>query len=184
MEKMFYHPVICHRRSIRLKGYDYSQAGFYFVTVCVQDRKCLFGKVIDGWMVLNEYGQIVNDEWQGLKVKYPHIVLHKYAIMPNHFHCIIEIAAHPVPGNANNNAVVGAGSARPVHYSTDPTHHPKPAVVDNDVGAGSARPVHYSTKPTHHPKPAVVDNDVGAGSARPVHYPTDPTHHPKPVVVN
>ena len=57
---MKYNPAIHHRRSIRLKGYDYSQAGLYFVTICCQNHKCLFGKITNGEMALNEYGHIVN----------------------------------------------------------------------------------------------------------------------------
>ena len=56
---MTYDPQRHHRRSIRLKGYDYSQAGAYFITVCVQDRACLFGEIVDGEMELNEYGECV-----------------------------------------------------------------------------------------------------------------------------
>ncbi|GHV14047.1 hypothetical protein FACS1894169_02230 [Bacteroidia bacterium] len=88
-----------NRRSIRLHGYDYSQEGLYFVTICVQGKACLFGEIENDEMVLNEAGTIINDEWQYLKTKYPHIELHEYIIMPNHFHGIIEI--------------VGAGFARP-----------------------------------------------------------------------
>jgi hypothetical protein len=56
-------PNIHHRRSICLKDYDYSQAGLYFITICVQNRHCLFGKIADNKMVLNEYGKIAYDEW-------------------------------------------------------------------------------------------------------------------------
>src|SRR3990167_8559011 len=52
-----------HRRSIRLQGYDYSQAGAYFVTICTQGKECLFGGMENGAMVLNEYGCVVRDEW-------------------------------------------------------------------------------------------------------------------------
>lgn len=54
---MKYNPQIHHRRSIRLKGYDYSQAGAYFITICVKDRECLFGKIIHGEMILNDAGK-------------------------------------------------------------------------------------------------------------------------------
>ncbi|GAB6008425.1 transposase [Dysgonomonas reticulitermitis] len=91
-----------NRRSIRLFGYDYSQEGLYFVTICVQNRVCLFGKITDGEMILNDAGKIINNEWQHLKIKYPHVELHEYVIMPNHFHGIVEITD-----------AVGAGFARP-----------------------------------------------------------------------
>jgi hypothetical protein len=60
---MHYNPDIHHRRSIRLKRYDYSLAGLYFVTICVQNRPCLFGKITDNEMILNEYGRIAYNEW-------------------------------------------------------------------------------------------------------------------------
>ena len=103
---MKYNPTTHHRRSIRLKGYDYSQAGRYFITICVQNRQCLFGKISNGKMILNDYGKIVNDEWQYLQTKYPHIILHEYAIMPNHFHGIVAIT-DVVPVD------VGTGEPRP-----------------------------------------------------------------------
>lgn len=60
---MAYNPIKHHRRSIRLKGYDYAQAGLYFITICTQNRVCLFGDVINGEMILNQYGQIAYNEW-------------------------------------------------------------------------------------------------------------------------
>jgi len=53
-----YNPNIHHRRSIRLKGYDYSQAGLYFITICCQNRNCLFGKIVDRKMILNDAGKM------------------------------------------------------------------------------------------------------------------------------
>ncbi len=79
------------RRSIRLKGYDYSQVGAYFVTICVQHRKHLFGNVVDGKMVLNEWGQVVSDEWIKTPTLRPNVELDSWVVMPNHFHGIILI---------------------------------------------------------------------------------------------
>ena len=75
----------------RLRGWDYSRDGFYFVTVCVKDRICLLGDVVGGLMKLNEYGKIVNDCWYDLPNHYSNIKLDAFCIMPNHIHCIIEI---------------------------------------------------------------------------------------------
>jgi putative transposase len=58
-----YNPNIHHRRSIRLKGYDYSQAGLYFITICCQDRIYRFEDIKNGEMVLNEFGEIADNEW-------------------------------------------------------------------------------------------------------------------------
>lgn len=78
-----------HRRSIRLKGYDYAQAGAYFVTVCTKDRACLFGDVVDGQMRLNECGRVVADSWLWLSGRYPYVDLDEWAVMPNHLHGIM-----------------------------------------------------------------------------------------------
>lgn len=80
-----------HRRSIRLQGYDYSQEGLYFITICCQDRAYLFGEIVDGEMILNSYGEIVQKEWQNTSVIRDNVVLHEFVVMPNHFHSIIEI---------------------------------------------------------------------------------------------
>ncbi|MFA6400007.1 MAG: hypothetical protein WCX31_00040 [Salinivirgaceae bacterium] len=88
---MKYNPQIHHRRSIRLKGYDYSQEGAYFITICVHNRKCLFGKIVDHEMILNEMGQIAHDEWLKLSDRFSHFVLDVFQIMPNHMHAIIVL---------------------------------------------------------------------------------------------
>jgi len=80
-----------HRRSIRLKGYDYSKEGLYFITICAQDRKCVFGKIVDGKMYLNPAGKMIDEKWLELVKRFPNVILHDYVIMPNHFHAILEI---------------------------------------------------------------------------------------------
>ncbi len=72
-----YNRDIHHRRSIRLKGYDYSQPGLYFITICTQNREHLFGKITDGEIVLNDAGKMIEK-------------------MPNHFHGIIQITTNDV----------------------------------------------------------------------------------------
>jgi REP element-mobilizing transposase RayT len=86
-----YNRDIHHRRSIRLKDYDYSQAGGYFVTICAYDRECLFGEIVNGEMRSNEFGQIVTDEWLRSAEIRAEIELGEYVIMPNHFHAIVLI---------------------------------------------------------------------------------------------
>jgi REP element-mobilizing transposase RayT len=88
---MTYNPTIHHRRSIRLKEYDYSQAGAYFITICSCNREHMFGEIVDSTMVLNEYGKIVNTEWLKTPEMRPNIELDEFIIMPNHFHGIIII---------------------------------------------------------------------------------------------
>ena len=77
------------RRSIRLEGYDYSQAGGYFVTICTRNRECLFGEIQDGQMVLSEYGEIAREEWLRSEEIRREIKLDEFVVMPNHIHGII-----------------------------------------------------------------------------------------------
>ncbi|MDR2953798.1 MAG: transposase [Prevotella sp.] len=79
------------RRSIRLNGYNYSQEGLYFVTICAKDKLCLFGSVINDEMVLNDTGKIAYDCWIEIPRHYQNVVLHEFVIMPNHIHGILEI---------------------------------------------------------------------------------------------
>ena len=80
-----------HRRSIRLQGYDYSQAGAYFVTVVAHQRECLFGDVVGGGVVLNEFGRVVANTWEWLENQYSYVALETWVVMPNHFHGILLI---------------------------------------------------------------------------------------------
>jgi REP element-mobilizing transposase RayT len=83
-----------HRRhSLRLKNYDYAQAGAYFITICTQDRACLFGDIVDGEMRLNEIGRMVISEWDMLPERFPNVVLDAFVVMPNHVHGIIVITS-------------------------------------------------------------------------------------------
>src|SRR3989339_1051760 len=80
-----------YRKFTRLKNYDYSTNGYYFVTICVNDRRDLFGDIKDGKMVLNDVGKIINDAWQWLGKQYEYVELDQFIIMPNHLHVIICI---------------------------------------------------------------------------------------------
>lgn len=86
-----YNPEKHHRRSIRLQGYDYSQEGLYFITLCCQDRAHLFGEIEDGEMILNNYGEIAQQAWQNTTDIRNNVALHEFVVMPNHFHGILEI---------------------------------------------------------------------------------------------
>ena len=79
------------RRSTRLRGYDYSQSGAYFVTVCVQNRQSVFGKVTNGRMMLSGAGRMVEEEWLKTPAVRPQVQLDEFVVMPNHFHGIIMI---------------------------------------------------------------------------------------------
>ena len=79
------------RRSIRLKDFDYSQAGAYFVTICTYNKKCLFGKVISGEMQPNECGRVIEEEWLKTAEIRKNVELDVFVVMPNHFHGILVI---------------------------------------------------------------------------------------------
>jgi putative transposase len=84
--------------STRLKGWDYSASGYYFITICTKNRDCLFGENINGKMVLNEYGEILEHCWNDLPNHYPNLKLDQFTIMPNHVHGIMIIKnVHDVP---------------------------------------------------------------------------------------
>ena len=85
-----YNPEKHHRRSIRLKKHDYNN-GFYFVTVCCEKRACIFGKIKDGIMLPNDYGKIALKEWLKTAIVRSNVKLHKFIVMPNHIHGILEI---------------------------------------------------------------------------------------------
>ncbi len=108
---MTYDPHKHHRRSIRLKGYDYTQAGAYFVTICTQNRECLFGEVVDGEMRLNAAGQMIQSVWNELPAFYPGVDIDEFVVMPNHIHGIIVlVGATPCgrPVTPPNDHPVGA----------------------------------------------------------------------------
>ena len=108
-----------------MKGFDYSQAGAYFVTVCAKDRVCLFGDVVNDKMALNEAGCMVSKWWAELLNKYPFIKTDEFIVMPNHFHGIIVIVGAdlcvcpPVddvcPDNNNKHTGKGEHTGSPLH---------------------------------------------------------------------
>ncbi len=96
------------RNITRLREYDYSQAGYYYVTMCTKGSVCLFGDIKNGKMKLNEYGKIVQDTWLDLPNHNCNVELDYYQIMPDHLHCIIIINDNITSSNQHHN--VGDGS--------------------------------------------------------------------------
>lgn len=95
------------RKQIRLLGHDYSKNGCYFVTICTQNRQCIFGDIINNKMVLNDIGNIIKKNWDILSKRFP-VELDEYQIMPNHLHSIIHIVgAGLVP--ARNRVIANRG---------------------------------------------------------------------------
>ena len=111
-----------HRRSIRLRGYDYSQAGAYFVTICTRNHESIFGQIMEGKMVLNEYGKVVVECWCWLERQYEYVELDEYVVMPNHLHGIIIIT----------DARRGDPLGRP--YQRHRPHGPAPGSIGSIVG--------------------------------------------------
>lgn len=89
---MRYNPAIHHRQSIRLRGYDYPQAGAYFVTICTYGRETVFGNIIADVMHPNAFGTIVAEDWVWLAEQFTYIDLDAFIVMPNHLHAIMVIS--------------------------------------------------------------------------------------------
>lgn len=123
---MRYDPEKHHRHSIRLRGYDYAQAGMYFVTIVAMNRECLFGEIADGKVRLNANGNIVRSSWDDLSRHYANVQLDAFVVMPNHIHGIILLTGDDARVGAGR--LVGAGPVgaglRPA-----PTHHALPEIV-------------------------------------------------------
>jgi len=106
---MAYDPKIHHRHSIRLKNWDYSKQGYYFITICTQDRGKFFGNIVNKKMDLSILGNIIKNEWLQIPIKYINVKLDEWIIMPNHLHGIIIIALSnthtPAISNTNTPAI-------------------------------------------------------------------------------
>jgi len=98
------------RRSIRLQDYDYGLAGAYFITIVTKDRKCLFGEIADGEMRINDWGKIVQDEWEKSAQIRKEIELDAFVVMPNHVHGVVVITDRP--GRATGRSPLQSGPAR------------------------------------------------------------------------
>ncbi|MFA5367672.1 MAG: transposase [Dehalococcoidia bacterium] len=120
------------RRSLRLKEYDYSQSGAYFVTVCALNKKCLFGHVRNAEMVLNDAGRIVAEEWMKSADIRDEIEMDAFVVMPNHIHGIIVITDRCAEIRP---CVIDRRGDRPVAPTTGPaTRGPKPKSVGSFIG--------------------------------------------------
>jgi len=124
---MTFNPTIHRRKSIRLQGYDYSQAGAYFITVCTHNRVPLFGEIVDGVMVLNTAGQIVEKCWCAIPEHFPQVTLDEFVVMPNHVHGIITVGAnnhlpqHYLPLPSDETPIQSNEPPRPLQHGTSRT---------------------------------------------------------------
>ncbi|OKH40460.1 hypothetical protein NIES2119_02235 [[Phormidium ambiguum] IAM M-71] len=170
---MKYDPNKHHRRSIRLQGYDYSQSGLYFVTICMQNRACLLGEIQMGQIKLNSAGEMIYRWWNALPDKFPSVVIDAFVVMPNHFHGIIVITNNPVGAdqcvcpnppvcpnddNSDRTRVPGAHTDQGAHAGAP---LPKSTDRDGDVGADQC-----VCPPCVCPNPPVCPNDDNSDRTR------------------
>jgi len=93
--------VIRRRKSNRLKNFDYSSSGYYYVTICTKNRQKYFGNIFNNNIYLNKYGIIARHCWSEISKHFPDVLLDEFTVMPNHIHGIIVIRNSNQPvGNA------------------------------------------------------------------------------------
>ena len=121
-----------HRKSIRLQGYDYSQAGAYYVTIVTYQRDCLFGEIMNEEMFLNDFGKIADECWRAIPDHFPNVELGAHVIMPNHAHGIIVITNNE---SRSTTATIDDGrrGAAMLRYDDNPSH--KINVKPSSLGA-------------------------------------------------
>ena len=146
---MRYDPDKHHRRSIRMRGYDYTQAGAYFITICTQDRECLFGTIVDGCMHMNDAGRMVQSVWNEIPDHHPGVDVDAFVVMPNHVHGIIILTGER------------AGAADDGGVGARPRACPVPRRDVHPLGKGQPRGV----APTSPPQPSGVAPTVDRGVA-------------------
>ncbi|MGB4773547.1 MAG: transposase [Daejeonella sp.] len=110
-----------NRKSIRLKGYDYSQAGAY-----CKNRECLFGEITNDKMILNDVGKIADECWLAIPQHFPNAVLHQYIIMPNHVHGIIQLIG---------DVVVAVENFQPLQQQTEPKRNEFQKIIPRSIGS-------------------------------------------------
>ena len=115
-----YDPEKHHRRSIRLKGYDYRRPGAYYVTINAQNKACLFGEVVDGEMRLNDAGRVAEECWRAIPDHFPHVELDAFVIMPNHIHGIVWIVDDAFVGAKNVSPEPNTGNTGAKNVSPEP----------------------------------------------------------------
>ncbi len=128
-----------HRRSIRLRGYDYAQAGAYFVTLVTHGRECLFGEVVNDMVFPNDAGRMVQAVWHELPVRFPGVDVDAFVVMPNHIHGIIAWTAPvgaPLVG-AQSAAAMATDVGAPGQGATDQGATDQGATDVGATGAGA-----------------------------------------------
>jgi len=124
--------------SIRIKNYDYSQKGLYFITICTQYRECMFGYIDGGKMILNDAGMILGKWYLEMENKYPNIHCGEYITMPDHFHCIIEIIDNYIPDAHDRNRIISnetpdAHERNRIISNETPDAHERNRIISNET---------------------------------------------------
>lgn len=139
-----------NRQSIRMKGWDYSSPGWYFLTICLQDMRPVFGTVVKGNMVLNEVGRMVHEMWLAVERFHPEYHLDEFVIMPNHVHGLVRIMGNADMVRGKPDGLLKKGKPDGLPLRTDGTGVPDfvrrfKSTADvawrkmTDVSAGSGR---------------------------------------------
>ncbi|PKO05893.1 MAG: hypothetical protein CVU41_09725 [Chloroflexi bacterium HGW-Chloroflexi-3] len=131
---MTYNPTIHNRRSIRLQGYDYSQFGTYFITICTHQKQRIFGEIVNGEMKLNLMGQYAFHQWNKIPQRFLNVELDEFIIMPNHIHGIIIIGSGRGEGSENKlrfPTINSFSDPSPLHHD----HHQPNGTVPGSIGA-------------------------------------------------
>jgi len=123
------------RKSIRLQGFDYASVGAYFVTICTNERACLFGEIIDGKIILNEIGKMVQRHWNSISKHFQNVIMDEFIMMPNHMHRIItifdDVGAKHSQKDTSVNKIVLSENASPLQIPAGTKHQSLSAIVQN-----------------------------------------------------
>jgi len=127
-----------HRRSIRLPGYDYAQDGAYFVTICTQERLCVFGQIDNGQILMHDPGRIAYDCLRAIPGHFPSVVLDEFVVMPNHVHFVVVLGRRGeacLALNSTTNSNTGGDDIRATHASPLQTNVESPGPRSGSIGA-------------------------------------------------
>ncbi len=173
---MPYNSKIHHRHSIRLRGYDYSRANGYFVTICTHERAKYLGRVIDGRMYLNDLGDIVDAAWKALPARFPGLGVDAFVVMPNHVHGIVvlggafdamvDVTRYQIPG-ASRRQDPGAMNRAPAAFS--PAYGTGNSAMTTHAGTDAPTP---HTRPTYAGTPFMASTQMAAPPRTPRTTPT------------
>ncbi len=166
---MPFDPARHHRRSTRLRGYDYSGAGIYFVTLCTLSRECLFGDIAGASMQPSKAGEIVQEEWLRSATIRSEIALDAMVVMPNHLHGIVIIQGVGATGRSPAEAAPSQPADQPSPPATATAHAANYHPCLRDVGATGRSPAEAApSQPERKADRDACLRDVGATGRSPL----------------